>query len=490
MGCVCGSNLKQDHRDECPNLWKTLSTESLVNQTVYRTHLRLKRLLRDSPSISSRRKYLEGSGGQIFFSSLRKKRRGKVVIKKVPCLSDGGLSPMQVRELAFNSHPGLQRAKRIVTPCAVALPFHFEDALTVVMPRLDIDLHEACAYQQLSVSPNLLKGWWRDILIGLDEMHRTSSVAHRDIKPSNVVIHRQNAYLVDLAMCNVVCHNDESQTVCRTSYSAPEVWGYELPKPFVHTEEDKGLETQDLSDMWSFGCLVFATLFGILPFSEGEETSAYGALKKTLSWIRVVDNQWQLPLTKELVDSATSLYGRATLQFGCDLIQATMQPKPSKRSSAEDLLSMCFKNEPSTGNSLGSQSKSLWSRMRQVTMKRLSFSSSSLSPQRLKLHQAEAEKRLWLLMANTPEEDLARKICKKTEDMRMQACRCITDLDLMAVSCCTLSVKFTHALDHSKLRVEQIYKKFFERVVCPKPRTMRTFELLVGIMVEFDFATM
>lgn len=93
---------------------------------------------------------------------------------------------------------------------------------------------------------------------GLADAHR-AGIAHRDIKPANVLLRRRDngwhAYLADFGIARQVGedHQLTSTAVGTPSYMAPE----------LHT----GASPTSASDVYSLGCLLWATVTGTAPYA-------------------------------------------------------------------------------------------------------------------------------------------------------------------------------------------------------------------------------
>jgi hypothetical protein len=99
-----------------------------------------------------------------------------------------------------------------------------------------------------------------DVLAGLEAMHSVG-IGHLDLKPSNVLLRRgEQAVLVDFGLAG-----RKLRQGCGTGpYGAPEVWGV-LPEGFV--------PAPGAADIYSFGCLAFEMLTGMVLFSASNEVA-------------------------------------------------------------------------------------------------------------------------------------------------------------------------------------------------------------------------
>ena len=104
--------------------------------------------------------------------------------------------------------------------------------------------------------------FFQEIIDSLEYLH-SLNIVHRDIKPENLLLdttgHHISLKLIDFGISN--CYNPDKllSTPCGTASYAP---------PEMHKgEEYYGL----LSDVWSAGVVLYAMVFGYLPFCEEDE---------------------------------------------------------------------------------------------------------------------------------------------------------------------------------------------------------------------------
>ena len=104
--------------------------------------------------------------------------------------------------------------------------------------------------------------FFQEIIDSLEYLH-SLNIVHRDIKPENLLLDTTGQYkslkLIDFGISN--CYSPEKllNTPCGTASYAP---------PEMHKgEEYYGL----LSDIWSAGVVLYAMVFGYLPFCEDDE---------------------------------------------------------------------------------------------------------------------------------------------------------------------------------------------------------------------------
>ena len=104
--------------------------------------------------------------------------------------------------------------------------------------------------------------FFQEIINCLEYLH-SLNIVHRDIKPENLLLYKikneTNLKLIDFGISNCYTMDKLLSTPCGTASYAP---------PEMHKgEEYYGL----LSDIWSAGVVLYAMVFGYLPFCEDDE---------------------------------------------------------------------------------------------------------------------------------------------------------------------------------------------------------------------------
>jgi serine/threonine protein kinase len=103
-----------------------------------------------------------------------------------------------------------------------------------------------------------------DVLSALDHAH-SLGVIHRDVKPANMLIdHNGRTMLMDFGIAKAL-HDERSATLTTTAMGTPD---YMSPEQIVSPKK-----VDARSDIYSFGCVLYAMLTGHPPFGSGEDTA-------------------------------------------------------------------------------------------------------------------------------------------------------------------------------------------------------------------------
>jgi TolB-like protein/Tfp pilus assembly protein PilF len=108
----------------------------------------------------------------------------------------------------------------------------------------------------------------KEICEGLDEAHR-QGVVHRDLKPSNIIIDRQgNARILDFGIARSIA--GKGITGAGVMIGTPE---------YMSPEQVEGKETDQRSDIYSLGIILYEMVTGRVPF-EGDTPFSIGVKQK------------------------------------------------------------------------------------------------------------------------------------------------------------------------------------------------------------------
>eukprot|EP00762_Andalucia_godoyi_P003133 ANDGO_01079.mRNA.1 putative serine/threonine-protein kinase DDB_G0277165 len=114
--------------------------------------------------------------------------------------------------------------------------------------------------------------FFRQIINGLEYCHQRL-ICHRDLKPENLLLDANtNVKIADFGMANMMREGEFMETSCGSPhYASPEV---------VRGDRYNGM----LSDVWSAGVILYALVFGRLPFDDSG-----GSLQKILLKVKKGD---------------------------------------------------------------------------------------------------------------------------------------------------------------------------------------------------------
>lgn len=138
--------------------------------------------------------------------------------------------------------------------------------------------------------------FYQDIINGIEYLHK-QGIVHRDLKPENLLLNnKKELKIVDFGLSNIYRKNELLKTPCGSPcYAAPEM---------ILGKKYNGLYV----DIWSSGIILFAMVFGYLPFDDPNTDILY----------------------KKITDGKFSLPSSASERFR-DLIKKILVTDPSKR---------------------------------------------------------------------------------------------------------------------------------------------------------------
>jgi Tol biopolymer transport system component len=101
----------------------------------------------------------------------------------------------------------------------------------------------------------------RQIAAGLEAAHERG-VIHRDIKPANVMITPDGqAKLLDFGLARpVLCEQTDSQTLLLSNATSPGTMSGTVS--YMSPEQARGLNCDEQTDIWAFGCVMYEALTG------------------------------------------------------------------------------------------------------------------------------------------------------------------------------------------------------------------------------------
>jgi serine/threonine protein kinase len=145
--------------------------------------------------------------------------------------------------------------------------------------------------------------YFHQIIYALDYIH-SFGVAHRDLKPENILLDADNNIkLVDFGLSNIMKEGRALKTSCGSpNYAAPEV---------INGKSYDGGQI----DVWSCGVILYAMLFGELPFDEENINTMFKYIKEAKYFMK----------------------GVASIEAK-DLLNRMIQPNPFRRITITEVL--------------------------------------------------------------------------------------------------------------------------------------------------------
>ena len=142
------------------------------------------------------------------------------------------------------------------------------------------------------------------LISALDYFHQ-KGISHRDLKLENLLIDSDgNLKICDFGLCNIMNDGAQLNTSCGSpNYAAPEI---------IKAEPYDGKQI----DIWSCGIVLYAMVFGGLPFEADQITKLFELIK---------DAKYEMPRNSAL---SRDIF---------DLINKLLQPNPLRRISIPEI---------------------------------------------------------------------------------------------------------------------------------------------------------
>ena len=151
-------------------------------------------------------------------------------------------------------HPNIIQLYEIIeTPKQLYLIMEYANGgelFDYIVEKNRVDENEACNFFQ-------------QIISGIDYIHKLN-IVHRDMKPENLLIDdKKNIKIVDFGLSNTFKDNELLKTACGSPwYAAPEMIA---GKEYVGSK----------ADIWSCGIIMYALIWGFLPFEDQNTANLY-----------------------------------------------------------------------------------------------------------------------------------------------------------------------------------------------------------------------
>ena len=118
-------------------------------------------------------------------------------------------------------------------------------------------------------------------------------ICHRDLKPENILFDskdRKRIKIIDFGLSNLYINSNQKKDLLETPCGSP---GY-APPEMILGKKYEGLMT----DLWSCGIILFAMMFGCLPFDDFEEEKLYR---------KIIEGKYEYPKDVNTSEEAKNL---------------------------------------------------------------------------------------------------------------------------------------------------------------------------------------
>lgn len=167
------------------------------------------------------------------------------------------------------------------------------------------------------IDPTLARKYFQQIVYAIQYVH-SFGISHRDLKPENILIDDDgNIKIIDFGLSNMFKDGRALKTFCGSrNYASPEI---------IEGKDYDGTQ----SDIWSLGVILYAMLYGEMPFDDENNTT----------------------LCKSIREAKYYMKGYQTIEAK-DLLNRMLQPNPLKRISIEEIIEHPWFNKNSVSKYL------------------------------------------------------------------------------------------------------------------------------------------
>lgn len=178
----------------------------------------------------------------------------------------------------------------------------------------------------------------RDVVNGLEYLHKFKHIIHRDLKPSNLLISRDRTIKISDFGVSLILENNANddkelgKTMGTPAFFAPELCQFVNKRLLMLNDKDMLHSKIDSRiDIWSLGVVLYCLFFHQLPFEGHNEFSLFkNIVNGPLRFPRAVESSKARPQdTKEL-------------ELLTDLIKKLLHKDPSQRPSIEEIKAHSF----------------------------------------------------------------------------------------------------------------------------------------------------
>jgi [calcium/calmodulin-dependent protein kinase] kinase len=119
------------------------------------------------------------------------------------------------------------------------------------------------SYPGQMVPPGELRGFFRNIVCGLNYLHQAVKIAHRDIKPENIMLDAaNNVRIIDFGTAEIFTVNQDGTACDFTARQAGTPAFYAPEMCNADIDEFEMVPT----DSWALGVTLYQLVYGKLPF--------------------------------------------------------------------------------------------------------------------------------------------------------------------------------------------------------------------------------
>lgn len=173
----------------------------------------------------------------------------------------------------------------------------------------------------------------RDVINGLEYLHKYKRIIHRDLKPSNLLISSDRTIKISDFGVSLILENNANddkelgKTMGTPAFYAPELCQFVNNRLLMFNESDLAKSKIDNRiDIWSLGVILYCLFFHAFPF---EGNNAFGLFKN------IVNGELKFPRTRE--SSRVQVEDLEELELLKDIIRKLLSKDPNNRPTLSDL---------------------------------------------------------------------------------------------------------------------------------------------------------
>ncbi|CAH2352757.1 hypothetical protein CLIB1423_08S00408 [[Candida] railenensis] len=170
----------------------------------------------------------------------------------------------------------------------------------------------------------------RDVINGLDYLHRIKNIIHRDLKPSNLLISsKKEIKISDFGVSLILENNANDEKELGKTMGTPAFFAPELCQ-FVNNRysmiNDKSSKIDSKIDLWSLGVILYCLVFHSLPFKGDNEFRLFK---------NIVTQDLKFPKTRN--STLATKADMEELKYLKDLIVKLLTKNPKERIGLQEI---------------------------------------------------------------------------------------------------------------------------------------------------------